>query len=257
MINGKALRGALGVAGFLLVMEVLGRTGVVDPYTFPLASSILTSLAGLLTDGEFLSRVGATLSAWAIGLLLAIVVAVPSGLVMGTLPKVERAVRPLVEFLRPIPSVALLPLAMFLFTASEHGKIALIVYTSCWPLIINTLYGLRDVDPLAKETLRSFGFGPVDVVRLVSLPSAAPFITTGVRIAASVALIVAVSVELVAGGEGIGTFVTDAAAGNQRDLMIAAMVWTGIIGLLINSLLAGAERRIFRWHHAQAGEETA
>ncbi|MEU4829255.1 ABC transporter permease [Streptosporangium sp. NPDC023615] len=255
MINKKALRGAVGAAGFLLILEILGRVGVIDPYTLPFPSSILVSAAGLLANGEFLLDVGVTLSSCLIGLLLAVVTAVPAGLVMGTLPAVERAVRPLVEFLRPIPSVALLPLAMFLFTVSEQGKIALIVYTACWPLIINTLYGMHDVDPLAKETLRSFGFGPYDVVRLVSLPSAAPFISTGVRISASVALIVAVSVELVAGGEGIGTFVTDAASGNRRDLMIAATAWTGVIGLLINSLLAGAERRIFRWHRAQAGEE--
>jgi NitT/TauT family transport system permease protein len=255
VIGAKALRGVAGVAGFLLVAEALGRAGVIDPYTLPYPSSILAGAAGLLTDRDFLLDVGVTLSSCLIGLLIAVATAVPAGLVMGTLPAVERAVRPLVEFLRPIPSVALLPLAMFLFTVSEHGKIALIVYTSCWPLIVNTLYGLHDVDPLAKETLRGFGFGRYDVVRLVSLPSAAPFISTGVRISASVALIVAVSVELVAGGEGIGTFVTEAASGNRRDLMIAATAWTGGIGLAVNSSLAGAERRIFRWHRARAGEE--
>ncbi|MEU6739047.1 ABC transporter permease [Streptosporangium sandarakinum] len=252
----RALRGVLGVAGFLLVMEALGRTGIVDPYLIPLASTILTGAARLLTNGEFLSQVGVTLSSCAIGLLLAVVVAVPLGMAMGTVPAVERSLRPLVEFLRPIPSLALLPLAMFLFLSGEQGKIALIVYTSCWPLLINTLYGLRDVDPLAKETLRSFGFGSYDVVRLVSLPSAAPFITTGVRIAASVALIVAVSVELVAGGEGIGVFVTQAASGNRRDVVLAATLWTGVIGLLVNSLLAKAESRLFRWHRARAGEES-
>ncbi|GGS89312.1 nitrate ABC transporter permease [Planobispora rosea] len=255
MNRNAVLRGALGVAGFLLVMEVLGRTGVVDPYTLPLVSSILAGAFGLLSDEEFLTGVGITLSSSAAGLLIAVAVAVPSGVVLGTMPAVERAVRPLVEFLRPIPSVALLPLALFLFTVGEQGKIALIVYTSFWAVLINTLYGMRDVDPLAKETLRSFGFGSYDVVRRVSLPSAAPFITTGVRISASVALIVAVSVELMAGGDGIGTFVSDAAAGNRRDLMIAATAWTGLIGLLINSFLAGVERRVFRWHHVQAGED--
>ncbi|MDH2428075.1 ABC transporter permease [Sphaerisporangium sp. TRM90804] len=256
MTGRRALRGALGAAGFLLLMEALGRAGVIDTYTLPLVSSILAGAAGLLADPGFLAGVGGTLSSCAAGLLLACALAVPSGLVMGTLPAVDRAVRPLVEFLRPIPSVALLPLAMFLFTSGEQGKIALVVYTCCWPLLINTMYGMRDVDPLAKETLRSFGFGSLDVVRRVSLPSAAPFIATGVRIAASVALIVAVSVELVAGGDGIGTFVSDAAAGNRRDLMIAATLWTGVIGLLVNTLLAATERRAFRWHHTRSSQET-
>ncbi|GGL31829.1 ABC transporter permease [Planomonospora parontospora] len=255
MNTGTALRGALGIAGFLLIAEALGRTGVVDPYAVPLASSVLSGAFGLLLDGEFLAGVGDTLFSAAAGLLLATAAAVPSGLVLGTFPRAERAVRPLVEFLRPIPSVALLPLA--LFALADQGKIALIVYTSYWSVLINTLYGLRDVDPLAKETLQSFGFGRYAVVRRVSLPSAAPFIATGVRIAASVALIVAVSVELVAGGDGIGTFVTDAASGNRRDLMIAATAWTGIIGLLVNSVLSGAERRAFRWHRVQVGEGAA
>ncbi|MBG0821343.1 ABC transporter permease subunit [Planomonospora sp. ID91781] len=255
MNTGTALRGALGIAGFLLVAEALGRTGVVDPYAVPLASSVLSGAFGLLLDGEFLAGVGDTLSSAAAGLLLATAAAVPSGLVLGTFPRAERAVRPLVEFLRPIPSVALLPLA--LFALADQGKIALIVYTSYWSVLINTLYGLRDVDPLAKETLQSFGFGRYAVVRRVSLPSAAPFIATGVRISASVALIVAVSVELVAGGDGIGTFVSDAAAGNRRDLMIAATAWTGVIGLLVNSVLSGAERRAFRWHRTQVGEGAA
>jgi NitT/TauT family transport system permease protein len=250
--TGPALRGALGIAGFLLAAEALGRAGVIDPYAIPLASSVLAGAFGLLTNGEFLAGIGGTLSSAAAGLLLATAAAVPSGLLLGTFPKAERAVRPLVEFLRPIPSVALLPLA--LFALADQGKTALIVYTSYWSILINTLYGLRDVDPLAKETLQSFGFGPYAVMRRVSLPSAAPFIATGVRISASVALIVAVSVELVAGGDGIGAFVSDAAAGNRRDLMIAATAWTGVIGLLVNSALTGAEQRVFRWHRAHAGE---
>ncbi|MFC0865819.1 ABC transporter permease [Sphaerimonospora cavernae] len=254
------LRGAIGVAGFVLVMEVLGRTGVIDPYTVPLASDVLAKTVVLAGDAAFLAKVGDTLSAAVIGLLLAIVIAVPAGVVLGTLPRVETAVRPLVEFLRPIPSVALIPLALFVFTGGAQAEIALIVFTSSWPLLINTWYGVRDVDPLAKETMRSFGFGPAAIVARVLLPSAAPFILTGVRIAASVTLIVAVSVELVAGGDsGIGTFLTDqgTAGVNRRDVMLAAVTWTGMIGLLVNIALVAAERRLFRRHHARAGQEAA
>lgn len=250
----EARRGVVGVAVCLAVLETLGRTGLIDPLLLPLASTVVAGTARLAIDPDFLADAGHTLLACGCGLLIAVAVAVPAGLLLGTVPAVESTLRPLIEFLRPIPSVALIPLALFLFTDGTQAKVALIVFTASWPLLINTMYGLREVDPVAKDTLRSFGFGPLAVVVRVSLPSAAPFVVTGVRIAASVALIVAVSVELVAGGAGIGTFLGDAAAGNQRDAMLAAVVWTGVIGLTVNTLLVAAEHRLFGWRHAEAGE---
>lgn len=246
----RLLLGTVGVVAFLILAELAG--GLAD---FPRVSEVLVEAAKLTVDGSFLSDVGATLAACLTGLLIAIVVAVPAGLLLGTVPVVERSVRPLVEFLRPIPSLSLIPLAMFLWTDSHDAKTALIVYTCSWPLLINTMYGLGDVDPLAKDSLRAFGFGPLAVLMRVSLPSTAPFIVTGVRIAVSVTLIVAVSVELIAGGEGgLGTFLVEAGSANRRDLVLAGTLWAGVIGVLANVLFTAAERRLFRWHHVRNAE---
>src|SRR5690606_32302270 len=152
----------------------------------PRISTILVSAAGLIVDPDFLVDATATVTAWALGLLLTVAVAVPAGLALGALPAVERAVRPLIEFLRPIPSVAIIPLAILLFSDNLHLRLAVILYASSWPVLINSIYGVMDVDPLAKDTLRSFGFGPVSVLLRVSLPSAAPFIATGVRVASGI-----------------------------------------------------------------------
>ncbi|MEU4548164.1 ABC transporter permease [Nonomuraea dietziae] len=239
----------LGVLGFLLVLEAAGRLGLIE--ALPPVSVVLVTAAGLAADGSFLADVGATLTACVAGLLIAVVMAVPAGLLLGTVPAVERSVRPLVEFLRPIPSLSLIPLAMFLWTDSHDAKIALIVYTCSWPLLINTMYGLADVDPIAKDTLRGFGFGPMAVLWRVSLPSTAPFIATGVRIAVSVTLIVAVSVELLAGGGGgIGAYLVQAGSANRVDRMLAATVWAGALGLAANALFTAAERRLLRWRWA-------
>ncbi|MFD9946970.1 ABC transporter permease [Nonomuraea sp. NPDC059023] len=247
--NRRGILGAAGVLGFLVLVEGLGRLGVIDPEIIPLVSTVLATTAEIAVEGEFLSEVGNTLLACLIGLVIAIVTAVPAGLLLGTVPVVERSVRPLVEFLRPIPSVSLIPLAMFLFPASQDAKIALIVYTCAWPLLINTMYGLSDVDPQAKQTLRSFGFGGMSIVLRVSLPSAAPFIATGIRIALSVTLIVAVSVELIAGGGGgIGNFLSLASGANRIDRMLAGTIWAGLIGLAANALFMAGERRLFHWH---------
>ncbi|MEU4330490.1 ABC transporter permease [Nonomuraea dietziae] len=257
MIKARILRGAAGVVGFLILGELTIRYGLTDDVVFPPPSLVLREAVGLLADPVFLSGVAITLTNWALGLLASVAIAVPLGVLLGSVPPVERATRPLLEFLRPIPSVAIIPLAILLIPVDSMMKVSVIVYASLWPVLINTLYGMHDVDPLAKESLRSFGFGTLDVLRRVSLPSAAPFMLTGVRIAAGIALILAVSAELLAGGTGgIGVFVLQAGSGNRTDLILAATFWAGIIGMVANVLLVAAERRLFHWHQARTGATT-
>ncbi|MEV4082637.1 ABC transporter permease subunit, partial [Nonomuraea fuscirosea] len=193
MIAARLLRGAAGVAGFLVAAELFIRFGLGEGLVFPAPSAILLGAWELLADGDFLEGALATLTNWVLGLLAATAVAVPAGVLLGALPPAERAIRPVLEFLRPIPSVAIIPLAILLIPVDELMKVSVIVYASIWPILINTLYGMRDVDPMAKDTLRAFGFGPLAVLVRVSLPSAAPFVATGVRIAAGIALVLAVS----------------------------------------------------------------
>ncbi|MFC7642047.1 ABC transporter permease [Streptosporangium lutulentum] len=155
-LDSRLFCGAVGVAVLFCALEIAGRTGLIDPLAFPPASAVAGRAASLVTDPEFLSDVASTLGVWALGLLATVAVAVPAGFLLGSLPRVESALRPIMEFLRPIPSIALIPLALTLFSDRFDMKITLIVYAATWPVLINTMYGLKDVDPLAKETLRSF-----------------------------------------------------------------------------------------------------
>jgi NitT/TauT family transport system permease protein len=250
MNRAQIARGTIGVAGVVAVAELVSRAGLADRTTLPPASTVLLRAAEFFGDTEFLTAVGSTLEAWVLGLLLATVVAVAVGIALSTTPWLNRATRVLVEFMRPIPSVALIPLAIVSFSSITESKVSLVFYSACWPILINTLYALRDVDPLAKETLRSFGFGKAAILLRVSLPSAAPFVATGVRISAAVGLVVVVSFELVAGnGEGIGGYLLQTQSGGGRpDLMLAGAIWAGVLGALINVGLVALERRAFRWH---------
>lgn len=254
-LDNAIVCGVLGIVGLFCFAEVAGRLGLIPPTQVPLASTILVMAAGLAIDPDFLVDVLATLSGWMLGLLAAVIIALPAGLLLGSLPPVERALRPLIEFLRPIPSVALIPLAAFIFSDRLEMKVAMIVYASAWPILINTIYGLRDVDPLAKETLRSFGFSPLSILWRVSLPSAAPFVATGIQVASAVALILAVSTELLAGGtRGIGHFIILAESSPEGlGLTIAATLWAGVLGLLTNGLLVLGTRLTLRWHTAMLG----
>jgi len=257
MTGRAARRGYRGAAGFLLVLglaQLALWAGRVSPATFPLPSAVLDSAARLAASGSFWASVGATLAVWATAMAITIAIAVPAGLLLGTLPWTERALWPLVEFLRPFPAVVLIPLVLLIVQDDTKTEVVIIVYAAIWPVLINTIYGVRAVSSLARETLRSFGFGPLSVACRVSAPSAAPFAATGVRIAASLAFVVAVAVELVGTGmNGIGAF-TAAEEGGTGDIaiLLAVALWSGIIGLAINAAFSGAERLAFRWHFALA-----
>ncbi|MEU4421493.1 ABC transporter permease subunit [Actinoplanes sp. NPDC024001] len=245
----KLARGAAGVALVIAASEALGRAGIVHQDFLPPASVILTRAGELAFDPAFRADVRVTLTAWALGLLIAIGVAVPLGLLLGTVAPVARAVTTIVEFLRPIPSVALIPLVAMLLGTGLEMRLTVIVYAAVWPILFNTIYGLREVDPLAKETLRAFGFGRSAVLLMVSLPATAPFVATGVRMAAAVALILAVTAEMFGGfGAGIGIFIAQAAnyPGGVDDTL-AATFWAGILGLAINGVLWRGEQRVFHW----------
>ncbi len=257
----RAYRGAAGLVLLFGAAQLALWAGRVNPATFPLPTAVLGSAAGLARNGSFLAGVGSTMRAWAEAMAIAVVIAVPAGLLLGTLPLAEAAVRPVIEFVRPVPAVVLVPLVLLIVQDNQRTEIAVVVFASGWPVLINTIYGVRSVDPLAVETLRSFGFGPLSVARRVSLPSAAPFIATGVRVAASFAFVVAVAVELIGTGMGgIGAFAAQEENGaGDMAVMIAIAVWTGLIGLAVNGAFAAAERQLFRWHFtlaAVAGERS-
>jgi NitT/TauT family transport system permease protein len=186
----------------------------------------------------------------AAGLVIAVAIAVPLGLVLGSLRRSYLAAAAAIDFLRPIPSVALIPLAILLFGRGLDMKVALIVYAASWPILFNAIYGVRQVDPVAIETARAFGFGRVAVLWRTILPSTLPFISTGIRVAAAIALILAISAELIAGGaSGIGTWMlVEAQAGSGREIVYAGIVVAGLLGWAINAGLVMIERRLFSWH---------
>jgi NitT/TauT family transport system permease protein len=254
--TGRWARGLVGLTGFAAASQLLAVTGVVPPAFLPPAAEILGRAVALAGDRDFVADVGMTLRAWATGLAIAVVVGVAAGVVLGGIPALHTVLRPVLEFLRPIPSVALIPLVSLVLGAGPVTEVTLIVYAATWPVLFNTIYGLQDVDPVPRETLRVFGFGRLAVMWRVSLPAAAPFIATGVRLAAAIALILAVSTEILAGfGDGLGVFIAQAqlAPAGTTDVL-AATVWAGCLGLVVDTALRWGERRLFGWHVSQAGE---
>ena len=141
---------------------------------------------------------------WAIGLALACALAIPIGITLGSSDFAASAFRVPIEFLRPIPSAALIPLLFLTLGTTLKSEVFLATFGAFWPLLVQTMYGVRDVDPIAIDTARSFRLGRYERLYRITLPSALPYIMTGVRIASTVALILAFTAELFMGTPGLG-----------------------------------------------------
>lgn len=249
-----ALRVVLGILIFFLILEFVTRLELVPPIYLPRASTVVRRMVELLQDPKFLRHVVATLHAWAVGLALATLISVPIGILIGTSELAYKMTSPLIEFMRPIPSVALIPLGILLWGQGFFMKVILVAYAATWPILFNTLYGVHDVDPIAVQTARCFGLKQTAILRRISLPSSAPFIFTGIRISAAIGLIVVIGAELLASTDsGIGSYILFVSSnGGQMDSVLAGAAIAGVIGAVINGALGLIDRRLFGWRYLGA-----
>jgi ABC-type nitrate/sulfonate/bicarbonate transport system permease component len=246
--------GAAGLAAFLLLGEAVPRLGLVKEAYFPPTSEIAGALGDELADSAFWTALGDTLTGWAVGLAVAACAGVVAGVVISVVPYLREATASTIEFLRPIPSVALIPLAVLLYGTELRSVLLLVVYASFWQILIQTLYGVQDVDPVAEETARSYGLGTWARIRYVLWPTALPYVMTGLRLAAAVALILTITAELVIGAPGLGARIAVAQTSQAVPDMYALIVVTGVLGLLINVGARSVERRALAWHQSVRGE---
>jgi ABC-type nitrate/sulfonate/bicarbonate transport system permease component len=250
----NAALGAAGLAGFLALGEAVPRLGLVKEEYFPPTSRIADALVTEAGDGAFWTALGDTLTGWALGLALAVGAGIAVGVVLSVVPYLREATASTIEFLRPIPSVALIPLAVLLYGTELRSVLLLVVYAAFWQVLIQVLYGVQDVDPVAEETARSYGLGTWARVRHVLWPTALPYVMTGVRLAAAVALVLAITAELVIGAPGLGARIAVAQTSQAVPEMYALIVVTGLLGLLINVGARSVERRALAWHQSVRGE---
>jgi ABC-type nitrate/sulfonate/bicarbonate transport system permease component len=243
-----------GVAAVALVLESAPRLGLLPRTSFPPLSAVLTALVRLGGDGDLTAAVGATASSWARAMVLASLVAIPLGALLGTSPLATVLLRGPVEFLRPIPSVALIPVLVLIFGPRASLAVALGAIGATFPLLYQVRYGVADIDPLARDTTRAFGLGRAMRLRWLVLPSVAPYLATGLRLSASVALILVVTGEYVVGIPGVGREVLTSQSGGAYDRMYAFVLVAGLLGLLVTTGLRAGERRLLAWHTSQRAE---
>jgi ABC-type nitrate/sulfonate/bicarbonate transport system permease component len=211
----------------------------------------LRALVDGMASGMLSGEVVTTLESAVEGFALAIACGVVLGIAIGSSQALRVAFSVVIEFLRPIPGIALIPLAILFFGIGVPMRRFVIAYAAIWPILFNTMYGVSGSDRILHDVAKTSGVTPLGRLVRVTLPSALPSIATGIRVSASIALLVGVTAEFVTGTEGIGSYMQRQQLAFQLPELYSAVLLVGLLGYLINAGLRAAERRALFW----VGEE--
>lgn len=232
----------------LAVWELLAwQAGALAAY-FPPASEVLLTLARLVVTGELPEHVAASLRRFAAGYAIAAGLAVGAGLALGLWRPLHRMLEPLIELLRPMPSPATIPIAILFLGIGDEMKIAVTVYACSWPILLNTIDGVRSVDRVLIATAATFRVSPWARFFKVVLPAASPQIVTGLRVSLAIALILVTTSEMVVANDGLGFFILDRQRSFRMADMYAAIVALAVIGYTLNRLFLAVDGWAMAWH---------
>jgi len=240
-------------AGVLLVAAWHAAVRATGTNVFPSPAAVARGLAELARKGLLLRYSRDSLWRVAAGYGIALAVGVPLGILLGWRPGAARAANPVIQLLRPISPLAWIPVAIVLFGIGNLAAIFLIFLASLFPILVSAMNGVRGVPAMYRDAGRNFGLSRGALLSRVIFPAALPEILTGLRIALGIAWIVVVAAEMIAVNSGLGYLVIDSRnAGKRYDLVVAAMLLIGLIGLVLNLLIARVARlRAVRWGFRQ------
>ncbi len=243
----KVVKWALPILAFLAVWEVLSRTGVLNTVLVPPPTRVAGAVAAYFTSGEIWEHLFNSLRRALIGFAIACAVGLSLGLLIGWFGFFDRLLGPLIEVFRQLPPLALFPVFILLLGLGMRAQVAIVVWASLWPVLLNTISGTRQVDPVLVKAARSLGASQLQVFSRVVLPSAVPMISTGLRLGGSYALLVLVAAEMIGANSGLGFLIINRQFNFRIPEMYAAIAILALVGVIVNYLLLAMERRFTRW----------
>lgn len=244
-MSGVWWKGLVAPAALILAAEIAMRAYGSVSMSLAAPSDILLALLRILADGSLLAATRDTLVAAAGGLALGGLMGLAIGILFGLVRPLDRLMEVTVETIRPIPSVAVLPIAMLAFGFGYRMEIAIVAFSCLWPVMILARAAMAGIEPRLIEVARALRLSPWDRIRKIVLPAALPRIMVAFRLAAGIALVVAVTVEIAINPLGLGYSILVAQQGLQPATMLAYLVWIGLVGWSLNALLTLAQRRLF------------
>lgn len=250
------LPGLATLCALLVLWEAFSRNNVALKLYLPPVSQILISLFELAFSQELWGHLFASLGRFLTGYLLAGLGAVVCGVVLGYSRLAYSLSDALIEFLRPMPSVAIIPVAILFLGIGSPMMVAVTMYACAWPVLINTIDGVRNIDRTLLDTARTFGLGRWQALQRVVLPAASPYIVTGLRVSLAIALILVTTSEMVVGGSGLGFFILDEERSLRTSNMYAAILLVAVLGYSLNRLFLLLEGRVMAWHRGMTSGES-
>ncbi len=252
--QGDWLGSAAVLATLVALWWVASSSGWVSRVFLPTPQATLESLAEGLNlggkgDGELLAFTLATVGRMLEGWLLASLVGVLLGAAIGVSPAVRTWVQPTLEFIRPLPASALLPLAISIFGLNPAMVLFVVAFGAMWPVLLATVHGFAAVEPRLAEVARCLQMRRAAFVWKIGLPNALPDILAGMRLSMTISLIVAVVGEMIASQSGLGQAILLAARAFRASELFAGIVLLGLIGFSSNAVLSLAEKNLLRWQH--------
>lgn len=244
---GRIFKKTIVIIALLVIWEIAPRIGLVNSTFFPPLSEVLNAWWKLLLSGDLADHTIASLSRSLGGFILAIIISIPLGLAIGWWKPVSEYLNPLLETMRNTAALAILPVFILLLGLGETSKIAIVLYACAFPLLLNTISGVKNVDPLLIKSALSMGLSPFSLFRKVILPAAAPAIFVGIRQAGAGSILVLVAAEMVGAKSGLGYLIQYAQFSFLIPDMYAGILTITMIGLIINFLLVSLEKRLTGW----------
>jgi ABC-type nitrate/sulfonate/bicarbonate transport system permease component len=227
------------------VLEIWARAVQLQSDSLAPPSAIAVALVDAFRDGSVLIATRDTLISAFAGLLIGGAVGLAFGIALGISSVFDRLMEVTIEAIRPIPSIALLPVALIALGFGYRMEIVIVAFACIWPVLILSRTAVGGIEPRLIEVSRALRLSPADRVRKIIIPAALPRIFLAFRLAAGIALIVAVTVEITINPIGLGAAIMTAQQALRPDLMLAYLVWIGIVGYLLNSGLVIAQRHLF------------
>ena len=239
----------VGLAGLLVLWELVTRTGWVPPLFLPSPLGVLAAGVEMVQSGELLTHVATSLGRILLGFGLGALGGVAVGLAVGVFSLAEAVGTPLIAATFPIPKIALLPLLILWLGIGEASKVAVITLGVFFPMAINTYAGVRQADPLLIRAAVSFGAGRWSVIRKVVVPSALPMVFAGLKLGAGTALLLLVAAEQIAADAGIGFLILQSGNLMETTQLMVGIVVLSLLGVASYWALGALERVVIRWRH--------
>ncbi|NPU09733.1 ABC transporter permease [Bradyrhizobium sp. 83012] len=238
-------------AGLITLWQFAADQRLISPVFLPGPDRAWASLMRGFTSGDLLTKLAGTLTHMAYGWLLASIVGVALGAMIGSSKTMRAYVAPTLELLRPLPVSAIIPVAIAALGLSQGMALAVIAFGSLWPMLLGTIHGFAAVEPRLYEVARVLHMSRLAVIFKIALPSAAPDILAGMRLSLTVALILAVVCEMLAGLDGLGQWVLLSARSFRSADLFAGVMLLGVIGYVTALAMDAAESRLLRWQAAR------